>query len=168
METIEQLEYKIEILYMCAYVGFVLWGIAGWYVGRLLLRRRYIKPNELVNIASFRKSEGNNFHLNAEVSMLKEEKHDLFLDVQELDKRNEELIAQNKSLWYWNYAPHRDAEFITIRQQDKNGEDVATSQIMLPDSKHWAYEPVAYADDRAEDFYKWKDELPHQANAAHL
>jgi len=168
MTELEQAEHYIEVLYIFANIGFALWGIAGWYAGRTLQMKEYIKPTELVNIKLMRQIENDNYDKNSEINTLKGQIAHYDAENDLLSKANKELELQNRSLWYWNYAPHRDAEFITIRQQDKNGEDVATSQIMLPDSKEWAYEPVAYADERAEDFYKWKDELPHQSNAAHL
>ena len=153
MSELEIANRTIDALYICAYVGFALWGIAGWYVGRKLQMKNYIKPTELVNIKTFRLSEGQNHHLHAEVKMLREEKFDLLLDIKELEDHN-------KRLWYWGYQPHRDAEFITITQLDKKGEEVACSQINLPPRKHWV-EPMYYVDDTYESYDAWKKTLPH-------
>jgi hypothetical protein len=181
MATLEQTLYYIEVLYICAYVGFILWGVAGWYLGRFFLRRnepiinrlnrKWVKENKkdspLINVELMRKIEGDNFEKNGEINELKGQIAHYEEENKIISEANKALELQNKSLWYWNYAPHREAEFITIKQQDKNGEEVASSQIMLPDSKDWAYQPVAFADEQAEDFYQWKEER-HQAEASHL
>jgi hypothetical protein len=153
METLEQAEHYIEVLYICAYVGFALWGIAGWYVGRLLLRRNYIKPKGLVNITLMRQIEDDNFKKNNLIKQIQQEKKHL---VNLLDQ----LEEQNKSLWYWSYAPHTEAHSIIIKQFDKEGDEVAMSDITLPEKKDWV-EPTAYADDLHEDFHKWREQLPH-------
>ena len=153
METIEQLEYKIEILYLCAYVGFALWGFAGWYVGRKSLMSNYIKPKGLINMKVVRQIENDNFNKNGLIKQIQEEKKFLVKALDNMEK-------ENKSLWSWSYNPHRDAHSITIKQVDKNGEDVAWSDITLPDRKHWV-EPVCYADDEAQAFHEWRDSLPH-------
>jgi len=164
MTELETAQLTIKTLYVFAFAGYLLWGIVGWIAGRDFLRRNHIKPNGLINMTNVRKIEEDNFKQKGEIATLKGQIAHYDKENELLSNANKELIEQNKSLWYWNYSPHREAEFITIRQQDKNGDDVATSQIMLPALKDWAYEPVAYADDRAEDFYKWKDEQPHNQN----
>jgi hypothetical protein len=167
MTELELAQHTADVTRWVAYFGFALWGVAGWYVGRFFLKRNYIKPTGLINMKLMRQIERDNFDKNGEITELKgqikhfEAENNIILDA------NKALELQNKSLWYWNYQPHREAEFITIKQLDKKGEVVATSQIMLPDSKDWAYQPVAFADDTAEDFYQWKEER-HQSEANHL
>ena len=153
MTELEITEHYIEVLYICAYVGFALWGIAGWYVGRYFLRTRYIKPNGLINMKYVRLVQDENLRFNGLIKQIQQEKK-LLVEI------SDKLEQQNKSLWAWSYNPHRDAYSITIKQVDKNGEDVAWSDITLPDRKHWV-EPVCYADDEAQAFQEWRDTLPH-------
>ena len=153
MNELEIANRTIDTLYICAYVGFALWGIAGWYVGRFFLRKLYIKPTGLINMKVVRQIENDNQRLSALIKERTMEKDDLFLDVQE-------LTDHNKRLWYWSYQPHRDTEFVTITQLDKNGEEVACSQSNLPPREHWV-EPMYYVDDTYESYDAWKKTLPH-------
>ena len=70
MSELEIANRTIDTLYICAYVGFALWGIAGWYVGRYLLRTRYIKPNGLINMRYVRQVQDENLRLDNKIRKL--------------------------------------------------------------------------------------------------
>jgi len=153
MTELEIANKTIDVLYICAYIGFALWGIAGWYIGRFFLKKNYIKPNGLINMRYVRQVENKNLRFNGLIKQIQQEKKDLVWTLDGLEE-------QNKSLWSWSYKPHRDAHSITIKQVDKEGEEVAYSDITLPPRKHWV-EPVGYIDDDHADFQEWRDSLPH-------
>lgn len=136
----------INLITVIAICGFLLWGGTGWVVGQIVLKRQYIKSNAFVNIKLMRQIEDDNFNLNQ--------------DVNELKTQVLALEDHNKRLWAWNFSPHSEASFINITQYDKHGDEVASSQISLPDRKHWV-EPLGYADDLHEDYHKWKEGLDY-------
>jgi hypothetical protein len=73
MTELEQAQRALDVMEILAYVGFILWGCAGWYIGRTLLRKHYIKPNALINIKVVRQIEDDNFHKNEEIKELKKQ-----------------------------------------------------------------------------------------------
>ena len=146
MTELELAQHTADVTRWVAYFGFALWGAAGWYVGRFFLKKNYIKPTGLINMRVVRQIENDNFQKNKLIKAL--------------TKSLNAFEEENKSLWSWSYKPHRDAHSITIKQVDKNGEEVAYSDITLPPRKHWV-EPVGYIDDDYADFQEWKDSLPH-------
>ena len=160
MTELELAQYTTDVTRWVAYFGFALWGAAGWYVGRFFLKKNYIKPTGLINMKVVRQIENDNFEKNGEITELKKQIGIIHKENNRLLKNNEKLGQDNKSLWYWSHMPHSKAHFITVKQQDKDGEEVALSQTTLPEKEHWV-EPPYYADDRDEDFRQWKDSLPH-------
>ena len=49
MTELEIANKTIDVLYICAYIGFALWGIAGWYIGRWFLKRNEPTINKVVS-----------------------------------------------------------------------------------------------------------------------
>jgi hypothetical protein len=70
MTELEIANHTIEVLYICAYVGFALWGIAGWYVGRFFLKKNHIKPNGLINMGYVREVQDENLRLDNKIRKL--------------------------------------------------------------------------------------------------
>jgi len=153
MNELELAQHTADVTRWVAYVGFSLWGIAGWVVGRWFLKKNYIKPKGLINMEVVRQIENDNFEKNGEIKELKGQ-------IAHFEAEVTLLTNHNKRLWAWQFSPHRDAHFITIKQVDKEGDEVALSQIHLPEIEHWV-EPMAYADDHYESYNKWKESLPH-------
>ncbi len=98
MNELEQAQLTADVMQIMAYVGFTLWGAAGWFLGRFLLRKDYIVPQRLINMKVVRQIENDNFEKNGEIKELKEQIGYIHMENERLLKSNEQLAIDNERL----------------------------------------------------------------------